>query len=329
MGNDVERPISASGRPGSLMHEAIERGLRTGLINSGSIIEPGTACYVASVKERDDFQEITKQVLESGVDVILSGGEEWFLPEGTKGRHVASGLRKDGLDLVETARKLGYHTVYNREELMAVPEQTKKLLGIFAARNTFNDMPEGKMRESGLPTYDPQAPTLAEMTAAALKILAPGPFFLIVEEEGVDNFGNCNNGLGVLDSLKRADDALAVGIDFLKNNNETLLVTTGDSSAGAMDVLSFLPTPARLLQASKGQDLNGAPYSLAADGSPFLSQPDRSGVRHPFVLTWGSQHDASGGILVRAAGKDASKVRGTFDNTQIYQLMRETLFGDK
>jgi hypothetical protein len=51
-------------------------------------------------------------------------------------------------------------------------------------------------------------------------------------------------------------------------------------------------------------------------------------VVHPFVITWGTLSDASGGILVRAAGKNADVVKGSFDNTKIYSLMREVLFAE-
>jgi alkaline phosphatase len=91
-GKNPGRPVSASGRPASLMHEALEAGLRTGLVNSGSVVEPGTACFVASVVGREDSAAIVDQLVESGVDVILGGGEEWFLPKGKSGRHVADGL---------------------------------------------------------------------------------------------------------------------------------------------------------------------------------------------------------------------------------------------
>ena len=47
-GKSTSRPTAANGEQGSLMHEAMRRGVRTGLVNSGSIIEPGTACFVAS-----------------------------------------------------------------------------------------------------------------------------------------------------------------------------------------------------------------------------------------------------------------------------------------
>ncbi len=324
-----DRPVAASGKTGSLMHEALERKIKVGLVNSGSIIEPGTACFVASVEKRDVYEEITRQVVESGVDVILSGGEEWFLPEGTAGRHCKSGKRKDGEDLVSLARKLGYTVVFTREELLAVPAGTKKLLGIFAEANTFNDMSEEAMTALGLPTFKPDAPTLAEMTTAALQILSPGPFFLVVEEEGADNFGNSNNAIGVLDSLTRADEALGVATAFVEKNPDTLLITAADSSAGSMDAIGFSESPEKTAIALNRRDRNGAPYSVPPGSKkPFLSQPDRNGVQHPFVITWGTLLDASGGIVVRATGRGSEEVRGSFDNTRIYALMRKVLLGD-
>ncbi len=320
--------LSASGSRQSIMHEAMERGIRTGLVNSGSIIEPGTACFVASASDRKNGEEVTRQVVESGVDVILSGGEEWFLPEGVVGRHGGAGKRTDGRDLVAWSKEQGYVVVYDRKELESVPAGTRKLLGIFANEDTFHDMGEADLRAAGLPTYLEMAPTIGEMTSAALLVLAPGPFLLVVEEEGSDNFANFNNGQGTLDALKRADDALGVSMDFVEKHPDTLLLTTADSSAGAMDVLGFVPTPERMVLAMAGRDLNGAPYSVDPEGKPFLSQPDKAGRRHPFVLVWGTKHDSSGGILVRAIGKNAAKVTGSFDNTGIYTLMRETLFGN-
>lgn len=318
--------MSASGKRQSIMHEAMEQGIRTGLVNSGSIIEPGTACFVASAESRKNGEEITRQVVESGVDVILSGGEEWFLPVGTKGRHGGEGRRADGRNLADWARENGYAVVYTREELEALPEGTRRVLGIFANEHTFHDMGEAELRTAGLPTYLAVAPTVGEMTSAALRFLSPGPFLLVVEEEGSDNFANYNNGQGTLDALKRADEAIGVAMGFVEKHPDTLLVTTADSSAGAMDVLGFVPTPERMVLAMAGRDLNGAPYSVDPEGRPFLSQPDKAGRRHPFVLVWGTKHDSSGGILVRAIGKNASKVTGSFDNTGIYTLMRETLF---
>ena len=71
----------------------------------------------------------------------------------------------------------------------------KKILGVFAAKHTFNDQSEEELLELGLPNYSPSAPTLAEMTAFATRFLSKdnSNFFLVIEEEGTDNFGNANN----------------------------------------------------------------------------------------------------------------------------------------
>jgi alkaline phosphatase len=62
------------------------------------------------------------------------------------------------------------------------------------------------------------------------------------------------------------------------------------------------------------------------EGRPFESAPDRFGVRHPFVVTWASRLDTSGGIVIRAAGAGSESIRGTMDNTDIYKTMRAALF---
>lgn len=328
-GKNPGRPRSASGKKQSLMHEAMKAGIRTGLVNSGSLVEPGTACFVASVRFRDESAEIVKQLVESGVDVILGGGEEWLLPKDKSGRHAKKGKRVDGIDLLETARSLGYFVVFDRKELLEVPPDTKKLLGVFAAQNTFNDMSSEALKKKELPTFAKDAPTIAEMSEVALKLLGGDKFFLVVEEEGIDNFANYNNAQGALDALKRADDALGVALDFVDKNEDTLLVTTADSSAGAMDVYGFPQTPAKMLKALEGRDANGAPYGLTPEGEVFLARPDKRGNRLPFVITWGTVFDASGGILVRAAGKNANEVHGSFDNTRVYSLMRDALLGKR
>ncbi|MCD5398017.1 alkaline phosphatase, partial [candidate division NPL-UPA2 bacterium] len=229
-GLDEHQVITAlSGRQMSIMEEAIQAGFATALIGSGCITEPGTAAFVASVEERGMREEIAKQVIEAGVDVILSGGEAWLLPKGVTGRH-GKGRRTDGRNLIARAKELGYTVVYNREELKAVAGTAAKVLGVFASGHTFNAMPEERLRAEALPHYWPEAPTMAEMSAAALEILARHPqaatkgFFIVAEEEGTDNFPNAANTSGSFEAGKRADEALGVFADFVAQNPNTLLI---------------------------------------------------------------------------------------------------------
>jgi alkaline phosphatase len=332
-GLDRDQPITAaSGKPASIMREAMAAGRAVGVVQTGHLAEPGSAAFLASSVARNDYAGIAEQVVRSGAQVILGGGEELLLPVGVAGRH-GPGKRTDGLDLVAWAKASGYTVVYTREELRAVdPATTPKLLGLFAANDTYNDDTEEKNAAAGLPHYLPTAPTVAEMAAAALTILsrAPGGFFLVVEEEGVDNFGNMNNAAGALEALRRADEAVAVLHAHVKANPDTLLIMAADSDAGGMQVVG--PGPGKAMvpgQPLPERSKNGAP----ADGvtgtasAPFMSAPDAKFQRWPFAVVWATENDVAGAILVRAAGRNAELVRGRVDNTDVYKIMYRTLFG--
>lgn len=327
-------PVAPNGKRRSIMQEAQARGVAVGLVNTGGVTEPGTSCFVASVHERDEGHEIAAQVAASGVDVILMGGEEWFLPEGNQGRH-GVGRRKDDRNLIEEAKSAGYKVVFTRGELAALPDDAGKVLGLFALEDTFNDEPEEELAEKGLPLYDPAAPTVAEMTAAALRFLGGRQFLLVVEEEGTDNFGNCNNAAGLAEALRRGDEGLGVALGFVEKHPDTLLVTFGDSEAGNPDVIGLRGGRYEKEMIATGRDANGAPLDGLENApgggvaKPFTSKPDRAGKTHDFLVGWGTKLDSNGAILVRAAGLNADKVRGSFDNTALYPLFYETLFGSK
>ncbi|MEP0861741.1 MAG: alkaline phosphatase [Ignavibacterium sp.] len=327
---DNEVPVARSGKRLSIMKEAMQQGIFTGIINSGSIEEPGTAVFVSSNVKRGNYNEIAKDVIQSGADLIFSGGEDFLLPEGTKGRHSQSGKRKDGFNLIEWATSKGYKIVYTKDELLNTSFDEKKILGVFASRSTFNDRTEEELREKGLPNYNPTAPTVAEMTKFALEFLSrKGQFFLVVEEEGTDNFGNRNNANGKLEALSNADEAIGFAIEFINKNPNTLILTASDSEAGGMEVLGYEienlsdnnPLPER--------DANGSPVD-GREGTgtlPFISAPDKNGNRFPFGIGWSCFGDVSGGVVARAHGMHSEKMKGKIDNTDIYRFMYMGLFG--
>ena len=331
-GMDGTNPLtSLSGYNNSIMMEARDNGINIGIINSGTIVEPGSGVFVTSDVSRENDEDIAKKIIESGADLILSGGEQLLIPERVEGRH-GPGKRKDGLNLIESAEQNGYYVVYNREELLNLPEDVEKVLGAFALHHTFNDKSEEELTRLGLPNYKTNAPTLAEMTDAAIKFLSKkvGNFFLVVEEEGTDNFGNSNNANGFFDALKRADDAIGIAYSFLLQNPNTLLITAADSEAGGLELRGFtvesmnpdLPLPLT--------DNNGAPLD-GKDGQgtpPFISAPDKFGNTLPFSVAWSSYGDVCGSVVAKAEGLNAGLMKGKTDNTEIYRIMYATLFGN-
>ncbi len=329
--NGTEEITAASGKTMSIAEEAMAAGKAVGLIQSGHIAEPGTAVFVASQPKRAEREQIAEQVIESGAQVIMAGGERYLLPEGVEGRHGPGERKIDQKNLIERARELGYTVVYTRDELMAIdPAQTDKLLGVFAHSHTFNDQEAERNIIDGVPTYWEHAPSIAEMTQVALQILSRDEdgFFAVIEEEGTDNIANNMNAGGTLEALRRADEAVGVINAFLEGRNDTMLIMAADSDAGGLQVVSgSLAKKGKPVAASTngGGRLFG---QQGAFGDVFMSAPDANGVSHPFGIAFVGYNDVAGGILVRTAGLNAELVEPLMDNTDVYALMYRTLFGE-
>lgn len=327
--NGTEVITAASGEQMSIAQEAMEAGMAVGLIQSGHIAEPGTAVFVASSESRGNTDDIARQVIESGAQVIMAGGERFLLPEGVEGRH-GTGQREDDLNLVERAEELGYTVVYTRDELMALDlDEVDQLLGVFAHNHTFSDQERERNLIDGLPTYVETAPTIGEMSDVALQILSRDEdgFFAVIEEEGTDNIANNMNAAGTLEALRRADEAVGIINSFIDENPDTMLIMAADSDAGGIQVVSgSLAREGRAVAASTsgGGILHGQQGTF---GDVFMSAPDAEGVSHPFGIAWVGYNDVSGGILVRTAGLNHDLIQPLMDNTDVYKLMYRTLFG--
>ena len=301
---------------------------------------------MASVQSRWDHDEIARQVIESGAQVIMAGGEMNMLPKGVAGRH-SEGGREDDLNLIERARELGYQVVFTRDELKALDlAKVDKLLGVFARDHTFNDKPEQVNQRDGKPNYQAHAPSIAEMAEAALAILSRSRqgFLLVAEEEGTDNMANANNAEGQLQALARADEAIALFRKLVEANPESLMILASDSDAGGMQVIgpgawhgkegSHTPPVIGGFKIERDKplpptDYNGAPFDgvHGTASKPFMSAPDQAGKRWPFAISWAALYDTSGAVLVRGAGLNSDRISGSMDNTEIYRLMYLTLFG--
>ena len=321
-GRPLER--SMSGSDASLMIDAKRAGKRIGIVNSASVTEPGTGAFLARVSDPDDDAAIAAQILAAEPDVVLGGGESWFLPKGVRGVH-GEGLRTDGRDLVAEARRAGYVVVHTAEELAAVPRGTSRVLGLFAADHTFNEGSEQALARGKRALFQPQAPRFDAMIRAALTFLADAPqgYLLVGNEEATDNLAGDNHAAGVLEAGRGADRAVAIATEAAERDPRLTVVVASDSDCGGLQVVSDDLAPnARVPRRAA----NGAP--IDGDGvRPFLAAPDRAGVRLPFVIHWANDGDLAGGIVARGRGPGAALIEGTIDSTDIYRALYLGLFG--
>jgi glycerophosphoryl diester phosphodiesterase len=371
---------SASGSIGkTILEEAIAAGKATAIIQSGHIAEAGTAAFAAktthlagdTLEAVRKLAEIAEQVIRSGTQVILTGGELYLLPLGTTGVHVTADIdaqntnpaQRPTINLIELAKSLGYTVVYNKAELdaaVSAATATTKLLGVFAARNTFNDNREeqlGLNSNSPLSLYIDAAPTAAEMLSAALTIMSKNEngFFVVAEEDGTEAFSGNNNAIGAIEAARRADAAIGVAMNYVdSNDSNTLVITAAGSDQGGMQVFQYLPfvrpagnsttTPSladtepsapfiRINPTTTNTNqavldgANGSTGSVANPWIPFKSVNSQDGPMGNFAIAWAGTPSFAGDTVAKAYGMYADRLPSTTESTDIYKLMYETLFG--
>jgi alkaline phosphatase len=327
-GRRITRARSGADVP--LMIEARRAGKSIGVVNTASVTDAGTGAHLADAASRKHHEVIAAQMLEAMPDVMLGGGEQWFLPAGVPGVH-GPGVRRDGRNLLDEARARGYAIVRTRDELRRLPAETTRVIGLFAADDTFEELTAAEFAASSRESvFLTDVPRYEEMVAAALRVLAANPrgFLLVAEEEATDNLAGRNNAAAVLDAALGADRAIAHAMKLAAQRPSLTVVVASDSDCGGLQARgSDVVAGERVAPPAE----NGAPqHGVAGPGTvPFLAAPDRAGRRLPFIVSWAADGDVAGGLVVRGSGPGARLLHGTVDSTDVYSALYLGLFGRK
>jgi alkaline phosphatase len=281
--------------------DAKAAGKATGLVTSSQVTDASPAAFFAQTADRGQEDEIARQYLEvSKPDVILGGGEDWWLPADSPGAFPDTAdqtSRSTKGNLVAEAQQLGYAYASTPDQLAAATGD--KLLGLFANEEQFHQEPEGQGD-----TYDPVV-DLPTMTRKALDVLdrSDKGFFLFVEEEGTDEFAHKNNAEKVLLSMKRLDAAVAVARTYIAQHPDTLLVVTADHETGGLAVEDA--------HADRAQGADG-PFPVA--GSDL-----------EFVVDWTTGDHTGGAVPLTADGPGSARLTGQHPNTVVHEVLADAL----
>ena len=260
----------------TLLEEAEARGLATGVVSTARITHATPAAGYAHSAHRDwesdadlpeaareaGVSDIARQLVEfggDGLEVALGGGRRAFLPaeepdpEYPDGR----GARRDGRDLTaEWSARPGARYVWNRDQFAAVDlAQTRYLLGLFE--------PSHMQFEADRDSDRGGEPSLSEMTAAAIALLARNPkgYILVVEGGRIDHGHHLTNAYRALTDTIEFSRAVATAQERT-DPGETLIVVTADH--GHVFTLAGYPT--------RGNPILGYVVPNDADGKP-TSEP--------------------------------------------------------
>ncbi|GIM95402.1 alkaline phosphatase [Paractinoplanes toevensis] len=303
--------VDVAGRPlPTLGAQAKAAGKATGLVTTAQVTDASPAAFFANSTDRAAQDDIARQYLDvSRPDVILGGGEDWWLPAGRPGAYPdqpaadpEEGSRGTKGDLIARARANGYQYVSTAAQLTAA--RRGKLLGLFANEEMFQQHPEGQGD-----VYDPPV-SLATMTRTALATLSTerNGFLLFVEEEAVDEFAHNNNGRRTLQAMGELEKAVTVARDYAAAHPDTLLIVTGDHETGGLAVEDTATT-----------DESGD--GVSAEDGPF---PIRGSTLR-FNLDWTTESHTGQSVPITASGPLADRFTGQHPNTYVHEVLAPVL----
>ncbi len=337
----------------TVLELAKDKGLATGLVTTSGITDATPAAFAAHVEHRSDEASVASQELQAGVDVLLGGRKQFFLPES------AGGMRKDGRDLREEARRAGYAVVGTASELQQA--KAGKLLGLFNMGDMAFELDRAKTAE----------PSLAEMTAKTLEVLAKNAkgFFVMIEGGRIDSAAHWNDAAATIRDTLAFDEAVGVALDFQRKNPDTLLIVTADHETGGMalighskdskeyigidlsaiqkaqtsfelilDELGKNPTPEKIRDTVKkhlGIEITEDEAKIVADDTIRKLDPQNFSyatlhsmafVLRPYLrVGWGSQTHTASPLFAFGSGPGSEELVGFRHNTELFRIMKSAL----
>jgi alkaline phosphatase len=214
--------VGPDGKPARTAVEVAKaQGKQVGLVTTAEIYDASPAAFSVHTRERSNHADIVDQYLALEPDVMLGGGSDQFLPEGSSG-----GKRKDRRDVTAAFVGKGYAVARDAAELRRAGRA--RLLGLFSEDAMDFEIDRGST---------PQ-PSYAEMVTAALKALENSPqgFFLFAENENTDTAGHRNDAATLMRDLWAFDEGVRVALEFQKRHPDTLIIVTGDHETGGLSV---------------------------------------------------------------------------------------------
>ncbi len=211
----IYRPELARRPVANLMEAARAKGLATGMVVTCAPSEATPAAFSAHFPDREAMAAIVEQQVYCGLDLFLGAGEMFLKAE----------ARKDGEDLAGELQAQGYDLVATPGQLQAT--QARKVWGSFGEGSIAYEIDRGE-----------DHPSLAEMTAAALRLLSrhEGGFLLMVEGSMIDWAAHSNEPVGLVSEILAFDRAVAAALDFARQDGDTAIVIVTDHGNGGVTI---------------------------------------------------------------------------------------------
>ncbi|MBT9499004.1 MAG: alkaline phosphatase [Zoogloea sp.] len=351
-GADSTCPAGNGSAVTTLLELAKKAGKSVGAVTTTTVTHATPAATYAHICNRNGENAIAAQAvpggagynsaLGNGVDVLLGGGTDHFLPTSLGGK------RTDGRDLTAELKAQGYTYVNSGTAFKAVDTAaTSKLVGLFNKSLLNYELDRAKTANAI------DEPSLADMTEKAIKLLQKNGkgFFLMVEGGRIDHALHNTNAKRALEDTIAFDDAIkrALGLVDLKN---TLVVVTadhdhtmtingyshkGNNILGKVTDIKKTTVQKTPVLATAGDSL---PYTALVFGNGAVRNSTRSdltstdtaaddyyqevGVKLGAAGAYPETH-GGGDVMLFSSGAGSAGFKGTLDNTKVFGLVKSAM----
>ena len=193
----------------SILEICKEKGYKTALIATSSIVHATPASFYAKENSRYNYENIALQLRNHNIDIFIGGGSKYFT------------TRKDERNLINEMSE--YEFIKSLDEL---EKSISTKVGYF----TYFDEPPSIL--NGRPA------NLDRITRTILNKLSlnKSPFIVVIEGSQIDWGGHDNDSKMVLSEFIDFDSAIKEALEFAKNDGNTLVVVTADHETGGMSL---------------------------------------------------------------------------------------------
>ena len=204
----------------SIIAKAEKKNFATGLVATYAVQHATPAAFYAHVKSRGDYDNISRQFMESGIDLALGGGIKNF----------EKALKKDGKDYMKEFADRGYKVCKTWNEIKA--QTSGQVIGL--------------IHDDNMPAIEKRQPNfLADATEKALEILTNNVkkekkegFVLMVEGSQIDGRSHGRDVAGILKEMQDFEKAIHVAMDYADSHPGTLVVVVADHETGGLSIPS-------------------------------------------------------------------------------------------
>ncbi|MDC0014958.1 alkaline phosphatase [Flavobacteriales bacterium] len=200
---------------------AEENNKATGIVVTSTVTHATPACFYAHFPRRYEANEpISAQFINSGVDVLIGGGEKYFEK------------RSDGRNLYEELKSKNYTVLDTLTEDFST-EGISKMIYLYSPTQP------GKLvfeKGDNAPSRGPILPLTTEKALEVLKKDTNG-FFMMVEGSQIDWGGHNNDSPYIIREMIDFDNAIQKVLDFADQDGETLVIITADHETGGYAII--------------------------------------------------------------------------------------------